>query len=559
MCKIMIPVGTSDFTEIRKEGFYYVDKSGMIAELMKTSGTKVTLITRPRRFGKTLGMSMLAAFFDIRQDSRELFEGLEISKQTRLCAEWMNQYPTLFLSLKSVDGLDFSGAYGRLTSVIAKTYKEHLYLLDSDKINPYDKEIFQRIAAKKPTPEEIKDSLFMLTRMLEAYYEKQVILLIDEYDVPLAKASEKGYYPEMLDMLKGLMQTFKDNSSLKFAVITGCLRIAKESIFTGTNNFVANTVSDTRLNEYFGFIQTELDRLLRDTGLTSHAAEMKAWYDGYHFGDLDVYCPWDVVNHVKNLLLDPSKKPLSYWKDSSDNAVIRSSIDYAGDAVTRKFETLLSGGYVIQSVEEDLTYDYLHSSEENLWSILYLTGYLTRVRTRELGNELIPKGSLALRIPNAEVKEIFESTIKKWFEDSSKAWKREELFAAVWNGEAEKVTSEMTRLLRKTISYHDYRESYYHAFTVGLLSNAGYKVESNYECGLGRSDIVVKDRRNRRALVIEIKWTDSESSLEKACESALRQVESKQYAKSVEQAGYRTVIRLAMAFWKKQCLVRRCV
>ena len=245
MCKIMIPVGTSDFTEIRKEGFYYVDKSGMIAELMKTSGTKVTLITRPRRFGKTLGMSMLAAFFDIRQDSRELFEGLEISKQTRLCAEWMNQYPTLFLSLKSVDGLDFSGAYGRLTSVIAKTYKEHLYLLDSDKINPYDKEIFQRIAAKKPTPEEIKDSLFMLTRMLEAYYEKQVILLIDEYDVPLAKASEKGYYPEMLDMLKGLMQTFKDNSSLKFAVITGCLRIAKESIFTGTNNFVANTVSDT--------------------------------------------------------------------------------------------------------------------------------------------------------------------------------------------------------------------------------------------------------------------------------------------------------------------------
>lgn len=555
MCKIMIPVGTSDFTEIRKEGFYYVDKSGMIAELMKTSGTKVTLITRPRRFGKTLGMSMLSAFFNIRQDSRELFEGLEISKQTRLCAEWMNQYPTLFLSLKSVDGLDFSGAYGRLTSVIAKTYKEHLYLLDSDKINPYDKEIFQRIAAKKPTPEEIKDSLFMLTRMLEAYYEKQVILLIDEYDVPLAKASEKGYYPEMLDMLKGLMQTFKDNSSLKFAVITGCLRIAKESIFTGTNNFVANTVSDTRLNEYFGFIQTELDRLLRDTGLTSHAAEMKAWYDGYHFGDLDVYCPWDVVNHVKNLLLDPSKKPLSYWKDSSDNAVIRSSIDYAGDAVTRKFETLLSGGYVIQSVEEDLTYDYLHSSEENLWSILYLTGYLTRVRTRELGNELIPKGSLALRIPNAEVKEIFESTIKKWFEDSSKAWKREELFAAVWNGEAEKVTSEMTRLLRKTISYHDYKEDFYHAFLAGIFAGAGYAVESNKEHGEGRCDVVVLDSAGDRAAVFEAKYSKELKNLTKDCDEAAAQIDERMYAEEFEEE-YSQVVCYGIAFYKKRCMVR---
>lgn len=555
MGKIMIPIGISDFTEIRKEGFYYVDKSGMIAELLKTSGTKATLITRPRRFGKTLGMSMMYAFFDIRKDSRELFEGLEILKQTELCEEWMNQYPTLFLSLKSVDGLDFPGAYGQLASVISKLYKEHLYLLDSSRINSYDKIDFERIAERKAAPEEIKDSLMTITRMLQAYYEKPVVVLVDEYDVPLAKASEKGYYREMLDMVKGLMQGFKDNSSLKFAVITGCLRIAKESIFTGTNNFVTNTVSDTRLNEYFGFTQAEVDRLLRDTGLTSYAAEMKAWYDGYHFGDLDVYCPWDVVNHVKNLMLDPSKEPLSYWKDSSDNAVIRSFIDYAGDTVTRKFETLLAGGYVIEPVEEKLTYDYLHSSEENLWSILYLTGYLTRVRAGELGREVLPRGSLALRIPNAEVKEIFESTVKKWFEDSSKVWKREALFAAVWNGEPEKVTSEMTKLLRKTISYHDYKEDFYHAFLAGIFAGAGYAVESNKEHGEGRSDVVVLDYAGDRAAVFEAKYSKELKGLEKDCNEAAVQIDARMYAEEFQE-DYSQVVCYGIAFYKKRCMVR---
>lgn len=553
---ITIPVGTSDFTEIRKEGYYYIDKSGMITELMKARGTKVTLITRPRRFGKTLGMSMLAAFFDIRKNSRDLFEGLEIWKETELREAWMNQYPTLLLSFKSVDGLNFSGAYRQLTSVIAELYKEHLYLLESNKINSYDKEIFDRIAAGKAALEEIKNSLLSITRMMEAYYEKPVILLIDEYDVPLAKASEKGYYPEMLDTVKALMQVFKDNRSLKIAVITGCLRIAKESIFTGTNNFVSDTVSDTSLNEYFGFTQAELDQLLRDTGLSSHALEMKEWYDGYHFGDFDVYCPWDVMNHVKNLLRDPLTEPLSYWKDSSDNAIIRSFIDQAGDAVTKKFETLLSGGYVVQAIEENLTYDYLHSSEENLWSVLYLTGYLTKVRADELRNVVLPKGCFALTIPNAEVKEIFESTIKKWFEESSKVWKRESLFAAVWNGEEEKVTIEMTKLLRKTISYHDYKEDFYHAFLAGIFAGAGYAVESNKEYSEGRSDVVVLDYAGDRAVVFEAKYSKEMKNLPKDCDEAVKQIDDKMYAEELTE-DYSQVVCYGISFFKKRCMVRR--
>ncbi len=338
-------------------------------------------------------------------------------------------------------------------------------------------------------------------------------------------------------------------------MITGCLRIAKESIFTGTNNFVSDTIADSRLNEYFGFTQAEIDGLLQAAELTDHVKEMKKWYDGYHFGSFDVYCPWDVMNHVNSLILNPDTPPKNYWENTSDNAIIRSFLDRTQFDIQEKFETLLAGGYITEKIENALTYHVLEASEENLWTLLYFTGYLTIAEVEEKTDS----GRTALRIPNAEIMDIFRKSVRKWFWDRAAASDRSELFSAFWNVDTDKLAQLITDLLFNTISYHDYRESYYHAFTVGLLSNAGYKVESNYECGLGRSDIVVKDRRNRRALVIEIKWTDSESSLEKACESALRQVESKQYAKSVEQAGYRTVIRLAMAFWKKQCLVRRCV
>ena len=556
-----IPVGTSNFTKIRQEGFYYIDKSGLIEELLGTSGIEITLIVRPRRFGKTLGMRMLAEFFDIRKDSRALFEGLAVSKNQELCKEWMNGYPVLFLTFKDVGGNTFDSAFGMLKTAFMNVCIEHAYLLDNDSIDEDDKRKFAQLKSMTADVEVVKSAISLLIRMMYIHYGKPVVLLLDEYDVPIAKASgsrgkKMDYYDEMMEVVRPLISmAIKDNDLLKFAVITGCLRIAKESIFTGANNFVSDTIADSRLNEYFGFTQAEIDGLLQAAELTDHVKEMKKWYDGYHFGSFDVYCPWDVMNHVNSLILNPDTPPKNYWENTSDNAIIRSFLDRTQFDIQEKFETLLAGGYITETIENALTYDVLEASEENLWTLLYFTGYLTIAEVEEKTDS----GRTALRIPNAEIMDIFRKSVRKWFWDRAAASDRSELFSAFWNADTDKLAQLITDLLFNTISYHDYRESYYHAFTVGLLSNAGYKVESNYECGLGRSDIVVKDRRNRRALVIEIKWTDSESSLEKACESALRQVESKQYAKSVEQAGYRTVIRLAMAFWKKQCLVRRCV
>lgn len=551
--KIHIPVGTSEFREIREEGYYYIDKSDMIRELLQTIGTKVTLITRPRRFGKTLGMNMLSEFFDIRKDSRKIFEGLAISEEGALCEKWMNSYPTIFISFKSVDGLDFSGAYAMLEYVISEAYKEHIYLLQSDKLDLYDKKMFDRIASRTAQQSEVMNGLLQLTRMLAAHYGRSVILLIDEYDVPLAKASDKGYYAQMLNVIRGLIQVIKDNPVLKFAVITGCLQIAKESIFTGTNNFVSDTISDTRLNEYFGFTQKEVSALLHDMGLQSHAAEMKEWYDGYCFGEFDVYCPWDVMNYVKDLLLDGSAKPRNYWENTSDNAIIRTFLDKTDIDVRDEFEVLLSGGCIREALVENLSYDTLGVPGENLWSILYLTGYLTRVRAEEQPGE---DGKVALKIPNREIRGIFKNSVKAWFTEKAEKSDRKKLFAALWAGETESLTQLISDLLFNTISYHDYRESFYHAFLVGLLSNAGYQVESNYESGLGRADIIVKDRQRRRAVVIETKWVDDAGELEKACAEALRQIENRQYARKVENAGYRQVVRLGIAFCGKECLVR---
>ena len=504
MRELSIPVGVSDFEEIRKNGYYYIDKSGLIKELLDSTGTEVTWITRPRRFGKTLGMSMLENFFDIRKDSRQLFEGLEVTNHQTLCDEWMNQYPTIFVSFRQVDGLDFTGAYDMLTWVISELYKKHLYLLESDRINECDKEIARQLIRGNASLKDTKGSLMLLTRLLQQYYRKPVILLIDEYDVAVAKANSNGYYKEMLDVMKGLMQALKDNQALRFAIITGCLKIAKESIFTGTNNFVSDTITNSRLNEYFGFVQREVDQLLQDADLMERADRMKEWYDGYHFGDFDVYCPWDVMNYLLELQHNPKAKPISYWKNTSDNAIIRSFIDYAGSNITKKLETLMAGGCIVQWVDENLTYDYLHSSEDNLWSMLYLTGYLTRAREDDYKDE-IPEGMVALMIPNAEIREIFETTVIKWFDDSAKKWNRNALFDAVWNGDSDGITKEMNTLLRRTISYHDYREDFYHAFLAGIFTGAGYMVDSNKEHGEGRSDVVVYDSINGRVAIFEAK------------------------------------------------------
>ncbi len=555
MKQLSIPVGVSDFKEIRQNEYYYVDKTGLIEELLKTTATKVTLITRPRRFGKTLAMSMLANFFDIRQDSSALFDGLEVTGNQKLCEKWMNQWPTAFVSFRQVDGLSFQAACEMLNLTIAALYKQHLYLLDSDKISSYDKESMNRILSGKASVTDIKGSLLLLTGMLQAYYGKPVILLIDEYDVPIAKANSNGYYNEMLDVMKGLMQALKDNSALRFAFITGCLRIAKESIFTGTNNFVSDTIADSRLNEYFGFVQSEVDQILADADAKDQAELVKAWYDGYHFGDFDVYCPWDVMNYILELQHNPKAKPASYWKNTSDNAIVRSFIDYAGSSITKKLETLLSGGCIVQRIDENLTYDYLHSSEDNLWSILYLTGYLTRARACDFGGE-VPEGATALMIPNEEIREIFETTIIRWFDDNAKTWNRTSMFDAVWNGDSEGITKAMNGLLRRTISYHDYREDFYHAFLAGIFTGAGYMVDSNKEHGEGRSDVVVYDPVNGRVAVFEAKYTRTLEKLELECDAALEQIDNRMYAKEFEE-DYDQIYCYGISFFKKRCMVKR--
>lgn len=551
-----IPVGISDFEKIRSNGYYYVDKSGMLTELLKTESTEVTLITRPRRFGKTLGMSMLSSFFDIRKDSRALFDGLEITGHTVLCDKWMNQYPTIFLSLKDVDGLTFSSAYEMLSATVSDLYKEHLYLLDSERVNSYDKELIRRIAAGDATVTDIKKSVALLIRTMSVHYGKPVVFLLDEYDVPAAKASSHGYYANMLEVIRAMLSTaLKDNRYLQFSVITGCLKIAKESIFTGTNHFVSDTMSSSGFNEYFGFTEDDVRKLLQDAGMESRAEMMKAWYDGYHFGNVNVYCPWDVMNYLRDLQRDPAAKPAGYWKNTSDNAVIRSFIDHAGASITGKLETLMAGGCIVQRIEEELTYDYLHSSEDNFWSILYLTGYLTSVRT-DASEKPASEEFSTLTIPNTEIREIFETTVKTWFTESAGTWNRKKLFDAVWNGDQETVTREMNVLLRRTISYYDYREDFYHAFLAGIFTGAGYMVDSNKERGEGRSDVAVIDSQGGRAAVLEVKCSKTSEKMEDDCGTALQQIDERMYARELED-DYGQVLCFGISFFKKRCLVRK--
>ena len=555
MNDLKIPVGVSDFAKIRNYKYYYVDKTGLIEDLLEKETAEVTLITRPRRFGKTMGMSMLDNFFDIRKDSKAIFEGLEISQNTELCSQWMNQWPVLFLSFKEVDGTVFDHAFNLLKFTLAQFCDDHAYLTESEKVTEEQKKIFRRLNDQTASLTDVQGALLVLMKMMRAYYGKPVILLLDEYDVPIAKASANGYYTEMLEVIKGMMSTaLKDNDALRFAVITGCLRIAKESIFTGTNNFVSDTISSSHLNESFGFTQADIDQILKDADCLEHAADIKNWYDGYHFGDLDVYCPWDVMNYLRDLQRNPKAKPASYWKNTSDNSIIRSFIDYRGAKISQKLETLLSGGYILQKVEEDLTYDYLHSSEENLWSILYLTGYLTRVREEDLPAPL-PEDASALIIPNAEVREIFETTIQKWFDESAQTWNLTALFDAMWSGNAETLTAEINKLLYKTISYHDYKEDFYHAFLTGILAGSGCAVKSNREHGEGRSDIVIYHPDRPQVILFEAKYAKTLGGLQKSCAEALQQIEDRQYAKEFED-DYDSVLCYGIAFYKKRCLVQ---
>lgn len=560
MAMIPLPYGIDLFEKVRREHCYYIDKTRLISEMMDVP-FQVNLITRPRRFGKTLAMSMLASFFDIRKDNREIFEGLEVSDHEELCAQWMNRWPVLFVTLKDVNGRDFTDAYEMLHQVIADLCKDHYYLKTSEKVSLEDRNAFSRLCARRGELTDVKNAISILLRMMYDHYGKEVILIVDEYDVPLAKASDNGYYDEMLNVIRMLLgMSWKSNPNLKFAVVTGCLRVAKESIFTGANNFVSNSVSDVRYQDCFGFTEAEVAQILKDADMTEALPEMRRWYDGYRFGKTEIYCPWDVLLHVLALSQDEKAKPGNHWLDTSHNNIIRKFIESPDMFVNNKFETLLAGGVIQERIREDLIYDIAHSSEDNLWSILYLAGYLTQVLPEELPEGMTPQeGKTSLRIPNEEVKSVFKDTVQAWFESSIKAKDRRKLFDEWWNGEDEKLTEDVSDILFDTISYYDYKEDFYHAFLAGMFSGAGYEVRSNSEQGKGRADIVIRERRHRRAIVIEVKWPGKRenATLESECREALDQIERMQYARNLRIEGFRTILCYGAAFLGKDCLIRK--
>ena len=558
---LKLPVGIDSFEKIRRNNFYYIDKTKLIEQLVETGG-EVTLFTRPRRFGKTLNMSMLKSFFEVGTDE-SLFDGLYISGNKELCDKYMGKYPVIFLSLKSAEGRSFDDARYMITELIGREAEKFKFLEHSEALSENDKDRYRAIISLcdgKYTMDEqlLVSSLQSLSQLLFIHYGQKAVILIDEYDVPLDKAFQNGYYKEMVSLIRGLFgKALKTNEFLQFAVLTGCLRVSKESIFTGLNNFEINSIVDIAHDEQFGFTDDEVRKLLTDYDRAERYPDVKEWYDGYHFGSVDVYCPWDVMCYVQKLMTDSNAQPDNFWKNTSDNAVIRSFIDYAGASITKKFETLMDGGYIVQKVDENLTYDYLHSSEENLWSMMYLTGYLTRVRDGEI-NEALPDNMVALKIPNLEIKQIFETEVAEWFEESASKWNRNTLFEAVWRGDCERITGEVSTLLRRTISYHDYGEDFYHAFLSGIFAGAGYQVDSNKEHGEGRSDVVVCDTINGRVAIFEAKRAMTLGDLESACDKALRQIDQRMYAKDFEDEYDSDHIHCyGIAFYKKRCFVKK--
>ncbi len=469
-----VSVGEADFAALRKENAYYVDKTEIIYELVHDTNNKVTLFTRPRRFGKTLMMSMMENFFSIRKDSKSIFEELAITEHKEFCKKWMNQYPVLFLSFKDVEAEDFNGAYKMLTSRLADVCKGLTDISKNELVNPADRDIFDRLMYKRAEEDEIKNSVKILMRMLSTVYGKQVILLIDEYDVPLAKASEKDtannqYYAKMLDLIKGIMSTaLKDNEFLQFAVVTGCLRLAKESLFTGTNNFASYSVLDEDFSDYFGFSSDEVDMILEAADRTDKADIIKEWYDGYVFGNSYVYCPWDVINYLSALKKRKDAKPKNYWKNTSHNGILLTFVKRTEFDVAGKFEKLLNNGTIVQTITDGLTYDTLHSTEDNLWSVLLMTGYVTKSDPDEDGD------TVTLKIPNKEIASIFQDSVVRYFTDTVNTDTIKELIESLWEKQEKRSGEILSDLLWNTISYNDYHEDYYHAFLAGVCVGRGY-------------------------------------------------------------------------------------
>jgi len=564
MPKYLMPVGNTDFKEIRETGLYYIDKTMLIDQLVGQSRAKVTLFIRPRRFGKSLNMSMLQHFFDCREKSELLFDGLEISKNKKLCDSWMNQYPTILVSFKDVGSNSFEGAFKRLRTEISKLYERYDYLYkDNSKLSELQEKLFKKILMRESDEEDLKESLALLTQLMYEHHGENVILLIDEYDVPMAKGDANGYYRDITDIMSVMLsKALKDNPYIKFAVLTGCLRIAEESIFTGLNNPSINTIVEADYDECFGFTNEDMNKLLTDTGLMEKMPVFKEWYDGYIFGNREVYCPWDVLNYVDALQKSPKAPPVRYWANTSGNDVIKRFLFSKFD-VSEEFETLLGGGIVKKHINPNITYGDLTKTETNLWSVLYMTGYLTILPgtlpeiTSDNSDDVteLYEMPFTLKIPNKEICILFEKTIADWFKEKVVGEDRTELFNAIWSGDADKLTVEISKFLGDTISYFDYKEDFYHAFLAGLLSGvAGMKVESNRETGSGRADIILKNPRMARVAVFEFKHAKTEKQMVSKCDQAVKQVAEREYTFPFREE---TIYKYGISFFKKKCLVKK--
>ena len=556
-----LPVGMDDFKEIRKSEFYYIDKTKLIEQVLE-NWSKVNLFTRPRRFGKTLNMSMLKCFFEIGTDTT-FFDGLYISKNQALCEEYMGKYPVVLLSLKSVEGLTFEEARASLCELIAGEVRRFKFLeksdrLDDDEKNAYHDLIFIQNLKETILGTKLKFSLKKISELLYKHYGQKAIILIDEYDVPLDKAFQHGYYREMVTLIRGLFgEAFKTNDFLQFAVLTGCLRISKESIFTGLNNFKVYAANDLRYDEAFGFTNEEVKRLLADYHLEEHFAEVKEWYDGYHFGNADIYCPWDVINYVDDLVFDPQARPKSYWINSSGNELVKRFIDKADTTTRDEIEELIAGYAVEKRIRMDLTYDEIDNTIDNVWSVLFTTGYLTQE-----GREM--DGIYRLIIPNKEVREVFVLQISEWFNrvvanDRASTEKINRGFLEV---NVEDIQRELTHFLGESISVLDTKarneekEIFYHGILIGILkSNVSWAVRSNRESGDGYADILIKPKNPDVGIVIELKYARSFKELDQACERALEQIRDRRYDEALREDGRSEILAYGIAFWKKRCKV----
>ena len=552
--KPMLPVGIDQFDKLIQSGFYYVDKTQLIEQLLYNWG-EVNLFTRPRRFGKTLNMSMLKCFFEIGTD-KSLFDHLYISNNKELCEEYMAQYPVIFISLKGVDGLSFEEAKSMLEITIRTEAQRHYELKMSERISIESRRLFDDILSGRST--KVEDSLRMLSQILFEHYGKKSIILIDEYDVPLDKAFQHGYYQEMVSLLRGLFgQALKTNEFLQFAVVTGCLRVSKESIFTGLNNFKVLSIADVRFDEQFGFTDHEVQRLLKDYDLKDHFDEVKEWYDGYHFGNADIYCPWDVINYVEHLQYDRQAQPEAYWINSSGNDLVKRFVDKADQTTKDEIEQLIAGNVIEKKIRLDLTYDEIDRSIDNLWSVLFTTGYLTQEGRPERGN-------YRLMIPNREVREVFIDQIQQWFEQTVT---RDEdrmngFYQSIASGKAEEIQEQLTRILGQTISILDTKarneekENFYHGLMLGLLRNyRDWVVKSNVETGDGFADILLKPENPDNGIIMELKYSKTFEGLEKACGNAIAQIKDRRYEEILREEGRNNILAYGIAFCKKRCKV----